>query len=54
MIIHHMSDGTVRKSIEGVHIPRQFNKVYELAHKNALKGKSQNGNKDKSSDIKKK
>lgn len=54
MIIHHMSDGTIRNSIEGVRIPKRFDKVYELAHKNALKGNSQNGNKDKSSDIKKK
>lgn len=54
MIIHHMSDGTTRKSIEGVYIPKQFDKVYMIAHKNALKEKNQNGNENKSSDISKK
>lgn len=54
MIIHHMSDGTIRNSIEGVRIPKRFDKVYMIAHKNALKEKNQNGNKDKSSNIKKK
>lgn len=33
MIIHHMSDGSVRKSIEGFIIPKSFEKVYELANK---------------------
>ena len=54
MIIHHMSDGTVRKSIDGVCVPRQLNKVYELAYKKQFKGELQNGNKNKSSDISKK
>jgi hypothetical protein len=49
-----MSDGTIRNSIEGVYIPKRFDKVYMIAHKNALKEKNQNGNKDKSSNIEKK
>lgn len=44
MIIHHMSDGTIRKSVEGVIIPRQMDKVYSLVHRKALKEKKQNDN----------
>lgn len=33
MIIHHMSDGTIRDSIDGVVIPRKFESVYILANK---------------------
>ena len=54
MIIHHMSDGTIRQNIEGVVIPRKFDKIYELAYKKRIRGENQNGNKDKSSDISKK
>lgn len=54
MIIHHMSDGTTRKSIEGVRIPTNFDKVYALAYKKRVKGELQNGNKNKSSNISKK
>ena len=54
MIIHHMSDGTTRKSIDGMRIPTKFDKVYALAYKKRVKGDSQNGNKGKSSDLKKK
>ena len=54
MIIHHMSDGTIRKSIEGVHIPTNFNKVYELAYKKRIKGEKQNGNDNTSRSIDKK
>lgn len=54
MIIHHMSDGTIRNSIEGVYIPKRFDKVYMIAHKHSLREKNQNDNKDKSYNIKKK
>lgn len=33
MIIHHMADGSIRKSVEGFIIPKSFEKVYELANK---------------------
>ena len=54
MIIHHMSDGTIRQNIEGVVIPRKFDKVYALAYKKRIRSGHQNGNKDKSSNISKK
>lgn len=54
MIIHHMSDGTIRENIEGVVIPRRFDKIYELAYKKRIRGERQNGNEDKSSNISKK
>ena len=54
MIIHHMSDGTIRKSVDGVRIPTKFNKVYELAYKNSLKEKNKNGNCDTSRNLDKK
>lgn len=31
MVIHHMSDGTIRDSIDGMVIPRKFENVYILA-----------------------
>jgi len=52
MIIHHMSDGTVRKSIEGVIVPITFSNVYKLAQNN--KRGNQNGNSNTSGDICKK
>lgn len=54
MIIHHMSDGTIRKSIEGVRIPTKFDSVYALAYKKRVKGEKQNGNSDSSRSINKK
>ena len=54
MIIHHMSDGTIRQNIEGVVIPRKFDKIYELAYKKRIKGEHQNGNENKSGNISKK
>lgn len=56
MIIHHMSDGTVRKSIEGVVVPSSFEQVYILAHKKKLERKKeiQNGNSNTSGDFREK
>lgn len=54
MIIHHMNDGTIRQNIEGVVIPREFDKIYALAYKKRIKGEKQNVNKNKSSNISKK
>lgn len=56
MIIHHMSDGSVRKSIEGLVIPSRFEQVYILANKKKLERKKelQNGNSGKSRTINKK
>lgn len=31
MVIHHMSDGSIRDSIDGMVIPRKFENVYILA-----------------------
>ena len=56
MIIHHMSDGSIRKSIEGVVIPLSFKNVYTLANKKNLERKkeNQNGNSDTSGDFREK
>lgn len=51
MIIHHMSDGSIRKSMDGVIIPRNFEKIYTLA--NHKKKEIQNGNCIKSKTINK-
>lgn len=32
MVIHHMADGSIRDSIEGMKIPKSFNKVYEMIY----------------------
>ena len=55
MIIHHMSDGTIRDSIEGCVIPKQLSSVYTLVmssrlNKN-LKENDRNGNSNTSGDI---
>ena len=49
MIIHHMSDGSVRDSIEGFVIPKKFEEVYILANKKSKE--NQNGNSNKSRNI---
>lgn len=54
MIIHHMSDGSVRKSIEGLVVPSRFEQVYILAQKMKRKKELQNGNSGKSGTINKK
>ena len=56
MIIHHMSDGSIRKSIEGLVVPSRFEQVYILAQKKKLERKKefQNGNSDQSRTINKK
>lgn len=46
MIIHHMADGSIRNSIDGIIIPRSFKNTYELA--NRIKKESSNGNGTKS------
>lgn len=33
MIIHHMADGTIRDSIDGVVIPNSFEGIYILVNK---------------------
>lgn len=33
MIIHHMADGTIRKDIKGLVVPKSFENVYILANK---------------------
>lgn len=49
MIIHHMSDGSIRNNIDGVVIPKSLKKVYEMA--NIKKKEIQNGNSTKSKTI---
>ena len=49
MIIHHMADGTIRKNIDGIIIPRNFEKVYILA--NQKKKENQHGDSTKSKTI---
>ncbi len=51
MIIHHMKDGTIRKSIDDVVVPRKFEKIYEMANKRKVKV---NDNKDAIRTIKEK
>jgi hypothetical protein len=51
MVIHHMVDGTIRHSIDGLIIPKSFVTVYELANK---RRGIQNGNSNTSGTIKKK
>lgn len=51
MIIHHMRDGTIRKSIDGVVVPRKFEKIYEMVNKRKVKV---NDNKDTTRTIKRK
>lgn len=51
MIIHHMRDGTIRESIDGVVVPRKFEKIYEMVNKRKVKV---NGNKDTTRTIKRK
>lgn len=54
MIIHHMSDGTIRNSIEGIVVPTTLEKVYILAKKNrASKKENKNGNSNTSRDFRK-
>lgn len=54
MIIHHMSDGTIRHSIEGVVIPPTLKNVYILAKKNGvIKKENGNGNSNTSRDFRK-
>lgn len=54
MIIHHMSDGTIRNSIEGVVIPTTLERVYILAKKNGvIKKENRNGNSNTSRDFRK-
>lgn len=48
MIIHHMADGSVRDNLDGVTIPKNFEKIYILAH--TKKKEIQNGN-DRKSEI---
>lgn len=52
VIIHHMSDGSVRNSVEGVFIPIQFKEIYELAYTKRNKGEKQDGNCNKSGNFK--
>lgn len=33
MIIHHMSDGSIRNNIEGLIIPKSFVTVYEITNR---------------------
>ena len=51
MIIHHMRDGTIRESIDGVIVPRKFEKIYEMVNKRKVKV---NDNKDTTRTIKRK
>lgn len=51
MIIHHMSDGAIRENIEGVILPKSFNKVYSMIH--SKKKVSQNEDSSKSKTINK-
>lgn len=46
MIIHHMVDGSIRKNIEGVIVPSNFENVYALARKNNQNRKKENRNGD--------
>lgn len=53
MIIHHMSDGSIRNSIEGVVIPSRFENVYRLAN-NKRRDLKIHGNISKSGNIREK
>lgn len=54
MIIHHMSDGTIRHSIEGVVIPPTLKNVYILAKTGRVKKEEfKNGNSNTSRDFRK-
>lgn len=50
MIVHHMADGTIRKTMDGVIVPKNFETVYKLANKR--KREFKNVNNDKSRIIK--
>lgn len=52
MIIHHMADGTIRKDIEGVIVPKSFENIYILASKKRSK-EYENVNNSKSRNIRK-
>lgn len=52
MIIHHMADGTIRKDIEGLIVPKSFENVYILANKKRS-GVNNNVHNGKSGNIRK-
>lgn len=52
MIIHHMADGTIRKSIDGLIVPKSFENIYTLVKKKRNK-EHENVNNSKSGDIRK-
>ena len=52
MIIHHMADGTIRKDIEGLVIPKSFENIYILVNKKRNKERN-NVNNSKSGNIRK-
>lgn len=54
MIIHHMKNGYVRDSIDGMVIPKTFEQVYILARRAKQNKENDNGNSIKSEDIRKK
>lgn len=51
MVIHHMADGTVRNSIEGLRIPKSFEGVYKIANR---RREIKDGNNNKSRIVKEK
>ena len=51
MIIHHMRDGTIRESIDGMVIPASFENVYKLVQ--VSKKENKNGDSDTSRDFRK-
>lgn len=52
MIIHHMADGSIRKNIDGVILPKQFENIYKLA--NRRKKDISNGNVNTSRTVERK
>ena len=44
MIIHHMSDGSIRDSIDGMVIPKKFESIYILARELRIR-RIENGSK---------
>ena len=52
MIIHHMRDGSIRESIEGMVIPASFENIYKLVQMS--KKEHRNGNVDKSRNFREK
>lgn len=43
MIFHHMADGSVRDSIDGVVIPKNFTNIYELINRRKVAGVDDDG-----------